>query len=149
MLLPCQPLFLLLISHLARRLLRNHTQRPPDVTRRRCSSQRKELFLLLFCFEGTQNPTFFPIAKNLQAPWHSKKKKQKQKTDNALNPSDHIQTFPLPLRKKKKVRRWENEFKHLFKQKLQTTPPFNLSKKDNDKLVFSQSVRAGISCVPL
>lgn len=56
--------------------------------------------------------------------------------------------FPLVFCKKKSDTK-ANEFKHLFKQKLQTTPPFNLSKKDNDKLVFSQSVRAGKSCVPL
>lgn len=30
----------------------------------------------------------------------------------------------------------KNSFKHLFKRKLQTTPLFNLSKKDNDKLVI-------------
>lgn len=57
--------------------------------------------------------------------------------------------FPFLSWKKKKNQTQEYEFKHLFKQKFQTTPPFNLSKKDNDKLVFSQSVRAGISCVPL
>lgn len=61
----------------------------------------------------------------------------------------HISLSSLGKKKTRKgAQTQEYEFKHLFKQKFQTTPPFNLSKKD-DKLVFSQSVRAGISCVPL
>lgn len=109
---------------------------------------------MAFLNEGTQKLTFFfTIAKNLKALSPSFYKQKKIIKTRMPQNQMIVYIFPFPLLEKKKTRKrlqtQEYEFKHLFKQKFQTTPPFNLSKKDNDKLVFSQSVRAGISCVPL
>lgn len=100
-----------------------HTQRAPDVTRR---YSNKKAFFFSFFTKNQRTWHFFPVAKEPVSPLvifpgHTRKKYIKQQ-----NASDNICMFPLL---QKEIRTQANEFKHLFKQKLQTTPPFNLSKK--------------------